>query len=595
MATYNWLTGTPGDWSTAADWGGTIPTSSDTAVLAAATTGNKTPYTVTVNSGETYTVAAADLGFSSVHSGPSLSITGSLTIGSLVYIAGNSGANPITVNAGGTLDITTSITADTAQTAETITIAGTGTGSLLKLGSTTVYNAAETFTFANNATAINAGVVEYLSGFSTGLNSAQAITGFAWGDKIEFAGANFTGDTYTYSGTTLTIKSGATTVLTMSNLTSTGSGFTLSGNSITVVCYAAGTHILTPTGERRVETLRQGDMDFTVSGDEQVSSRSSGSAGGASTDRGSRGRKRWRPFASGAGRSPTTCRTAICGLAGPRDPLDGKLICARQLVNGATIHQERADLGGVFPRRAGCPCDPARGGPAGGKLPRTPATAASSPTRASRLCCTRPDGRSRLPDARGGSCRAVRVGRESVRPVWQRLAERADAGAAGAAARCDHRSGAAIVCQGPDAAAAVWRERAVIFALPKGRRRCAWSRVPAHRRMRGRGWTIAAASACTWKRIVLRGRTRCGRSGRPSEPVARLAGGGADGAALRRWTSGDAVLPLPAAGGTMLEIRAGDGGMTYVTKEVRQAAVMSGFKIPGRKVPTGAFLSGCLP
>jgi hypothetical protein len=36
--------------------------------------------------------------------------------------------------------------------------------------------------------------------------------------------------------------------------------------------------------------------------------------------------------------------------------------------------------------------------------------------------------------------------------------------------------------------------------------------------------------------------------------------------ALRRWTNGDAVLPLPAlTGPTMLEIRAGNGGMAYVT------------------------------
>jgi hypothetical protein len=39
-----------------------------------------------------------------------------------------------------------------------------------------------------------------------------------------------------------------------------------------------------------------------------------------------------------------------------------------------------------------------------------------------------------------------------------------------------------------------------------------------------------------------------------------------DGTALRRWTSGEAVLKLPALGGpTMLEIRAGNGGMVYVT------------------------------
>ena len=37
-----------------------------------------------------------------------------------------------------------------------------------------------------------------------------------------------------------------------------------------------------------------------------------------------------------------------------------------------------------------------------------------------------------------------------------------------------------------------------------------------------------------------------------------------DGMALRRWTNGDAVLPLPAfSGPTMLEIRLG-GAMTYV-------------------------------
>ena len=39
-----------------------------------------------------------------------------------------------------------------------------------------------------------------------------------------------------------------------------------------------------------------------------------------------------------------------------------------------------------------------------------------------------------------------------------------------------------------------------------------------------------------------------------------------DGVALRRWTSGDAVLPLPTmAGPTMLEIRASSGGMAYLT------------------------------
>jgi hypothetical protein len=38
------------------------------------------------------------------------------------------------------------------------------------------------------------------------------------------------------------------------------------------------------------------------------------------------------------------------------------------------------------------------------------------------------------------------------------------------------------------------------------------------------------------------------------------------GTALCRWTGGDAVLPLPAMdGATMLEIRAGNAGMVYLT------------------------------
>ncbi len=39
-----------------------------------------------------------------------------------------------------------------------------------------------------------------------------------------------------------------------------------------------------------------------------------------------------------------------------------------------------------------------------------------------------------------------------------------------------------------------------------------------------------------------------------------------DGTALRRWTSGEALLPLPVLRGpTMLEIRASSGGMAYLT------------------------------
>ena len=59
----------------------------------------------------------------------------------------------------------------------------------------------------------------------------------------------------------LTVKIGAITLLTMDNISAkAGFTFSVSGSQIQVVCYAAGTRILTATGERPVENLRQGDL-----------------------------------------------------------------------------------------------------------------------------------------------------------------------------------------------------------------------------------------------------------------------------------------------------------------------------------------------
>jgi hypothetical protein len=44
------------------------------------------------------------------------------------------------------------------------------------------------------------------------------------------------------------------------------------------------------------------------------------------------------------------------------------------------------------------------------------------------------------------------------------------------------------------------------------------------------------------------------------------------GTALRRWTDGNAVLPLPEMGGpTMLEVRAGSAGLRYPIQSAREA------------------------
>ncbi len=89
---------------------------------------------------------------------------------------------------------------------------------------------------------------------------------FLAGNGIIFDGANFNGDTFSYSGTTLTVTGTGGTKLVMNNISGAGltsASFKASGNEILIVCYAAGTHILTPTGEQLVEDLAAGEEVLT--------------------------------------------------------------------------------------------------------------------------------------------------------------------------------------------------------------------------------------------------------------------------------------------------------------------------------------------
>ena len=108
------------------------------------------------------------------------------------------------------------------------------------------------------------------------------------------------------------------------------------------VCYVAGTHILTATGERAIESLSQGDIVLTLSDGEMKAHP-----------------VKWlgqRRIDLTAHPQPETVapirieRDAFADGMPHRDLLvspdhaifvDGMLICARQLVNGTTIRQER--------------------------------------------------------------------------------------------------------------------------------------------------------------------------------------------------------------------------------------------------------------
>jgi len=122
--------------------------------------------------------------------------------------------------------------------------------------------------------------------------------------------------------------------------------------------------------------------------------------------------------------------------------------------------------------------------------------------------------------------------------------------------------------QGPDGAASEWRERAVCF-LP-----AEWcdGGAPDLACRFADGCAAVAGSddrrslgVCV-ERIVLRGANELRVV--PVDHPGLLQGWWAvehDGTALRRWTEGDALLPLPALDGPMiLEIRASNGGMTYL-------------------------------
>lgn len=177
-----------------------------------------------------------------------------------------------------------------------------------------------------------------LAGDAAGLAAGQTITGGGAGDTIMLAGFTATSDTYV-SGTGLELSNGSThETLDIKGDFSTSS-FNVSavaGGTEIVLCYVRGTLILTPDGERPVEDLRAGDLAVTRSNGYQPIKWI--------------GRQNYAPQFLTRARAPV-CITA--GTLGPNTPaaplhvspghsllLGGKLILARNLINGITITQD---------------------------------------------------------------------------------------------------------------------------------------------------------------------------------------------------------------------------------------------------------------
>ena len=232
------------------------------------------------------------------------------------------------------------------------------------------------------------------------------------------------------------------------------------------------------------------------------------------------------------------------------------------------------------------------------KATSTPATTASSPTRDQPLVL-HPDltDETDYPTREAGSCAPFVSDEANVRPVWQRLAERAAALGQPAPQR-DTTTDADlhIVAKGRTVRPLYGENGPVHLRPAEGRDGGArWSHVPARRPTCGRGWMIAAAWACMWSGSCCAARARCGTS-RSTIRACRRAGGRWSGTE-RPCAGGPMARPCcrcrRSHGPTMLEIRAGSGGMSYVInadqdRRVGLAPARCGIKLEITKDQTAA-------
>ena len=464
---------------------------------------------------------------------------------------------------------------------QTLTISAAGAGGHLELGNLDAggiisgTSSQMTLDFANGSlTGPNTGVIQ-IDGARLAADpiATQTITDVAWGDAFVINGLDFTGDTATLTGNVLTVTDATdAAVFTMDDVSAVaGTSFVVSGDVIQAVCYARGTLIQTPGGELPVEKLRRGKQVTTLVDGEAVSRTI-----------------RWlghRRIDLTAHPRPETVapirvhRDAFADNAPRRDLLvspdhaifvDGMLICARQLVNGTTIRQERGwtvvdyfhvelDQHAIM-MAEGLPAESYldtgnRGFFANGDAPLMLhpdlTTTRDHPTRAA------------------GSCAPFVFDDAVIRPVWRRLAERAETlGHVWTAPATTEDPGLRLLVDGQSIAPVTSGGGRYVFALPAALSEPGSVRLisrsgapsdlvpyPADRRRLG----VAV------QRIVVR--SSAGQSEIPADHPGLSRGwheAERDGGALWRWTNGDAVVPLSGlTGPAVLEIRLA-GSMRYV-------------------------------
>jgi hypothetical protein len=581
MAAYTWIHSGTGDWATPGNWTpsggppGAVAISGDVANLISS--GNLASFTATVGSGESFSLAVLDLQSTNAAHEVDLEIQsgGTLTTGSLSLVDQNNNQDHIILNNGGVFNIVTSITGDFN---ENIGIGSTGVtaGGRLELGSATssgitVDDPSVNFVFQGITGEQNDGVVEYLSGFVQGgtTTTVQHYNQVTWGDAFVFDGANFAGDSVNYVGTTITVT-GASGTLTMDNVSATaGTTFIESGNEIIAVCYARGTMVRTPDGEQPVEKLRAGKQVIALIGGQEVVKTVTW-LGHRRVDL----VRHTRPETV----APVRIRRDAFAEGMPHRDLivspdhaifvDGKLICARQLVNGSTIRQE-CDWTAVdyyhvelenhaILLAEGLPAESYIDTGNSGFFENSGAPLVLHPDLTDETD---------YPTRQAGSCAPFVWDEASVRPIWQRLADRA----ASIGQPIPQRP---VTTEPNLRLRGKMRERQstpifadsklAIFVLPRGA-------AQIHLLSRAQSPTEARPwlddrrrLGVRVQRIVLRGATELREV--PMDHPDLTKGWWdieRDGQMMNRWTNGDAVIPLPKMDGhVMLEVHLA-GEMIY--------------------------------
>jgi hypothetical protein len=394
-----------------------------------------TVYTANLSGLIDITGSGAALGSGSL--GVTLNNTGTIEatggVGTLNFAGTITGSGTLEAN-GATLNVIGSL----ANTSANIVISDSAS-SLFESSGSVFFGAQMSATFLGphgefeyNNKAADGHAIFNLTGLNAGASATTSTNFFDFGNETLTISVGGTG-----AGTTGSIVMSNSDTLALSGITGVGPGgwkavAQSDGSNGTEVflqsiCYAAGTHILTASGERRIENLLPGDAIATLSGQEVVHRP-----------------LRWigqRHINLAAHPRPRAVapirilRHAIADAVPHSDLLvspdhgiliDGKLVCARQLINGGTVRQE-TDRNAVTYYHLEFDVHAillAEGAPAESYLDtgnRDFFSNAGVPVQLHPDLSDESGNRTR----EASSCMPFVSNEDSVRPIWQRLADRA--------------------------------------------------------------------------------------------------------------------------------------------------------------------------